>query len=899
MLYSLEGMWRAALPGFEGALHLPGTLDEGGIGGPDTGEDTWHPDPELGSGALASAGGPIATRLTRRHTYEGEARFVRRVDFNPKSGERVFLEVERARCLRLLVDGAEAPRRTAQTLSAPQVFEVTGLIRPGAELTLVSDNSYPGLPRNDIVYASAATDETQTNWNGALGYVRLRTEEPVFIEALRVYPHGDRIDVQIDLSAARPYRGKVRLTSPALAEEAGISVDVPAGEHALRADALPLAADVRRWDEYEGELYELTATPEGCEARTVRFGARDFGDDGAGHLALNGRRIFLRGEANCAVFPETGHPPMTAAEWTDILQIYRSYGVNVMRFHSWCPPEAAFAAADALGMLMQPELSHWNPKDAFESDESYGYYRTELRRILLAYANHPSFVMLTLGNELAAGETGHERMDALLDMARSLDDTRLYANGSNVHYGERGCDPASDFYTSSGYYSDALRATLAGSKQTGGALPGHLNTEYPSARHDYSATMARLRAAYKKPVFGFEVGQYEVLPDFDELSDFRGVTDPANLRLVRDRVIAKGLEPVWRDWVEATGELALLCYREEVEAALRTPEMSGLSLLGLQDFPGQGTALVGMLNSHLQPKPHDFARPERFAAFFRSRLPLALLERYTWESGETLSAPIVVANYGKGAIPGPLRWRLKGEGVALGGELPARAFPEGGLTPAGRIDIPLSFVARPTRLELALEAGETVNRYPLWVYPRVEPRCPEGVVAADSLAGAKAALEAGRRVFLDPPMSAPLRSVPSRFSTDFWSVGTFPWQSGTMGQRIDADHPIFRRFPTETHTNWQWWPMATRRAVEVPRTLEPIVAQPDSYATLRSLAQLFECRVGSGRLLFSSVGLREIQQYPEARALLDAIYSYMDSDEFDPSQALTMDGLEDIFKIGR
>ena len=130
-------------------------------------------------------------------------------------------------------------------------------------------------------------------------------------------------------------------------------------------------------------------------------------------------------------------------------------------------------------------------------------------------------------------------------------------------------------------------------------------------------------------------------------------------------------------------------------------------------------------------------------------------------------------------------------------------------------------------------------------------------------------------------------------------MGTFPWQSGTMGQRIDADHPIFRRFPTEAHTNWQWWPMATRRAVEVPRTLEPIVAQPDSYATLRSLAQLFECRVGSGRLLFSSVGLREIQQYPEARALLEAIYSYMDSDEFDPSQSMTMDGLEDIFKIGR
>ena len=123
--------------------------------------------------------------------------------------------------------------------------------------------------------------------------------------------------------------------------------------------------------------------------------------------------------------------------------------------------EAAFEAADRLGMLMQPELSHWNPKDALENDAAWDYYRRELLQILRVYANHPSFVMLTLGNELAADPLGHRRMDALLELARGTDDTRLYANGSNVHYGERGCDPASDFYTSSGYYSDALRATLA------------------------------------------------------------------------------------------------------------------------------------------------------------------------------------------------------------------------------------------------------------------------------------------------------------------------------------------------------------------------------------------------------------------------------------------------------
>ena len=668
-------------------------------------------------------------------------------------------------------------------------------------------------------------------------------------------------------------------------EACGVEADVAAGEHEIRA-TLSLLPGLRLWEEGEGHRYELTAAPEGCEAKTVRFGIRRFGDDGTGRLALNGRRVFLRGETNCAVFPETGHPPMTVEAWTEILETYRAYGVNLMRFHSWCPPEAAFEAADRLGMLMQPELSHWNPRDALETDAAWEYYRRELLQILRVYANHPSFVMLTLGNELAAGPLGHRRMDALLELARATDDTRLYANGSNVHYGELGCDAKSDFYTASTYLGTPLRGTMSGTDESGGRLQGHINERYPSAMVSYDGVLARLRDAYAGPVFGFEVGQYEVLPDFDELEAFRGVTDPANLRLVQSGVTRQGLMPRWRDCVEATGELALLCYREEVEAALRTPGMSGLNLLGLQDFPGQGTALVGMLNSHLSPKPFGFARPERFAAFFRDRLPLAFLERYTWRNTETLRAGVSVANYGKTAVPGPLRWRLEGEDYARSGNLPVKAFPPGELTPAGKLAASLAPVRRPVRLELTLEAGETVNRYPIWVYPDVSVACPGDLLAADDLRVALAALAAGQKVFLDPPMTAPLRAVSCHFSTDFWSVGTFPCQSGTMGQLIDAAHPIFRNFPTEKHTNWQWWPMAGRRAAQIPAGLRAIVAELDSFATLRPLAQLFECRVGPGRLMFSSMALRELGEYPEARALLNAIYRYMETDQFLPVQFL-------------
>lgn len=862
-------------------MRIPGTLDESGIG---------HRD----HGATGTEG-TIATRLTRRFAYEGEARLSRRLDVDIPAGTRAFIDVERARCLRLFIDGQEAPPFEPPTLSAPQVFEVTGRVHAGAELVLLSDNRYPGLPRADIVNASAATDETQTNWNGLLGDVVLRTEGQVFIRALRVCPRAGALDVRVELSAARAYRGSLRLSSDALARAATVPVDVLAGEHEIKA-SLPIADGVRRWDLGDGQRYEMTAALEGAGSKAVRFGLRSFGDDGTGRLALNGRRVFLRGETNCAVFPETGHPPMDVGAWLEILETYRAYGVNLVRFHSWCPPEAAFEAADRLGMLVQPELSHWNPGNALESDAAWAYYRRELLQILREYANHPSFVMLTLGNELAAGDLGHRRMDALLSLARETDGTRLYANGSNVHYGERGCDPHSDFYTASTYFRAPLRGTMSGTEASGGRLEGHINGQYPSARAHYGDVMARVREAYAGPVFGFEVGQYEVLPDFDELNDFRGVTDPANLRGARARVDKSGLMPVWWDCVEATGELALLCYREEVEAVLRTPGMSGLALLGLQDFPGQGTALVGMLNSHLRPKPYDFARPERFAAFFRDRLPLALLERYAWLNSQTLHAEVSVANYGRDALRAPLRWRLRGAGFERAGTLAAAPIPPGGLTPVGTLTVSLASIRQPARLDLTLEVGDTANRYPIWVYPDARMPCPEGVVVAESLAQALPALAAGKRVFLDPPEDAPLRSVPCHFSTDFWSVGTFPCQSGTMGQLIDAAHPIFRGFPTERHTNWQWWPMANRPAVRLPDGLRAIVAQLDGFTTLRPLAQLFECRVGSGRLLFSSMALRALTGHPEARALLNAIYIYLDSEDFRPAQSLQPDALRRLFE---
>lgn len=541
--FDLSGTWRCRTEAGCAAARLPGTLDTNGIGHADLTAAPWHPDENVNDALAAQS--VIATRLTRRHTYEGAAVFTRTLSFVPPAGKRVFLFCERTRRLFLRVNGQEVPPFLPASLSTPNVFEVTGLLTGRDELALTCDNRYPGWPHDDIVFSSAATDETQTNWNGVIGELSLRVEEPVFIHALRAYPIGDALDVWLEISADRAFQTDVIVTSDALTAPASITAQGGPGFSSVWLRGLSLRADVRRWDEGEGSLYALTASLGDAE-RTVSFGVRTFCAQN-GRFVLNGRTIFLRGETNCAVFPETGHPPTDVPAWRRILAVYRSYGVNCVRFHSHCPPEAAFIAADEAGMLMQPELSHWNPRRAFSSPESRAYYRAELEGVLRMLANHPSFVMLTLGNELHMGGDGQAFADSLLALARGIDPTRLYAAGSNNHYGVKGPNPADGFYAACCCRAHALRATSS-------PMTGWLNERPPDLRTDYAPAMRAIRSCSDQPAVSFEVGQYEVLPDFDELAAFQGVTRPDNLRLIRSRVEAAGLLPRWKDHVQATGE---------------------------------------------------------------------------------------------------------------------------------------------------------------------------------------------------------------------------------------------------------------------------------------------------------------------------------------------------------
>ena len=887
----LSGAWSVSLQnGHAGEAVLPGTLDENRIGGRDSGSRWRNSDTDSGKDPEPEGDARILTRLTRKYTYEGPAWFTKTISMEETGGQRVFLEVERSRELTLALNGKDIIPCRQGTVSTPYVFEVTSEVKEGENVcTLCCDNSYPSWPRDAIVNSSAATDETQTNWNGLLGYLRLRFEKSNFISSIRVYPDGKIADVIVELDCTNAYTGLLSLRSKAFAHELVRKIAVPAGRNSIRIGGIPLSESVSVWEDGNGILYSLAVSADGMEEKAVDFGIRTFADQN-GRLALNSRVILLRGEANCCVFPETGHMPMTSAEWKTVLTTYQSYGVNCIRFHSHCPPDAAFTAADEIGMMMQPELSHWDPKTAFESEKSWGYYQLELRQILFTYANHPSFVMLTFGNELCAGALGHKRMDLLQKTAEGMDPTRLYAIASNCHYGSIGPDRNSNFYTSSGFYAKLLRGTSS-------PMRGFINQQYPNAKTNYGREMKQLRQEYSRPVFSFEVGQYEVLPDFDELQLFHGVTRPDNYFSVREKAERQGWLPDWRKRVEASGELSLLAYREEVEAVMRTEELSGISLLSLQDFPGQGTALVGMLNSHMQPKPFSFADPKRFRKFFADVLPLILLDRYTYLNTETITAEVRIANYGRREISGTcrIRWR-DGDKIIKEQVLPSQVYPCGSLSVVGAISFPAECIPNAGKLTVTASVGGSTNSYPVWIYPDKPFSCPDSVFMTQSPGEAAAALEEGKSVFLNPPVTPDNfpHSIPAQFTTDFWSVETFGAQSGFMGCFMDPQHPVFNGFPTEFHSNWQWWPMCRGRAMLLPKSVDPLITALDCCTRMRRMGMLIECRVGKGKLILSSMGLMESARYPEVRALMQSIVNYMAGDHFHPLQEISRQTLNEI-----
>jgi hypothetical protein len=916
---SLAGEWRCRLDPqdagvaarwFTTALpekvQLPGSLTDNHLGDPVSLRTKWtatiYDSSWFFNPRLAKYRQPnnfkIPFWLTPNTYYVGPAWYQKTIDIPAKwHGQRLVLLLERAHYgTRVWVDDQEIGQQIS--LVTAHEYDVTAALSAGAHtLTVRVDNRLEIL--NVGPDSHSVSDHIQGNWNGLIGRLELQAHPPVSLLGVQVYPdvahQSARVKLSIKNTLPKTTTGSVLLTAQAVNtatphQVAPIKAPFKAapGETTVEL-TLPMSAAVQLWDEFHPALYQLTATLQLKKGATnqqqVTFGMRDIKTQG-NRLLVNGRPVFLRGNLHNGEFPLTGYPATDVPTWTRVLTVLKNHGFNHVRFHSWCPPEAAFVAADQLGFYLQPEGPSWpnhgtslgdgRPIDKFIYDET--------NRMATAYGNHASYCLLAAGNE-PAGRNQAKYLAEFVQYWQARDARRLYTGASVAMSWP--LVPENEYMIKSGARG----------------LPW--TKERPNSMFDYRAAIEK----FTMPYVTHEMGQWCVFPDFREIKQYTGAYRARNLELFQQDLADHGMANQAESFLRASGKLQALCYKNEIEATLRTPNLAGFQLLGLQDFPGQGTALVGVLNPFFQEK--GYVTAAQYRRFCQPTVPLARLPKFVFTNNETLEAAAELYHYGPQALPATaLSWTIKtaaGATVAQGRFAPV-TVPTGTNTPLGNVRLPLLSISQATRLtlEIAVPGTDIANDWQFWVYPARLPALPKSNVYVCTKLDeqARQVLAKGGCVFLNAAGQVVKgKEVAMNFTPVFWNTSWFKMRPPHVtGFVADSTHPALADFPTETHSNLQWWEIVNQAQVmhleDFPVGFRPIVQPIDTWFLNRRLALLLEARVGAGRLLVSSANLSPTDdtQRPAARQLYYSLLRYAQSAQFRPATAVDFNVVKDLFE---
>ena len=567
------------------------------------------------------------------------------------------------------------------------------------------------------------------------------------------------------------------------------------------------------------------------DRRELVFGLREFRAQG-NEFILNGRKANLRGTHNGGDFPLTGYPPSDAASWKRIIRICQAWGLNHMRFHSWCPPEAAFIAADELGFYFQPECGMWNEISPGSEMERMMY--DETARMIKSYGNHPSFMLLSPSNE--PGGNWKQSLPKWVEHFRREDPRRLYTTGTGWSLIDAP-GPVEG--------ADYLAVHRIGLNM--------LRKESAWFGRDYANSLKGVNV----PVVSHETGQWCAYPDYDVIKKFTGYLRPGNYEIFRDSLAAHGLLDRNRDFAYASGRYQLACYKEDIEANLRTPGLSGFQLLDLHDYIGQGTALVGLLDPFWESK--GYATPEEFRRFCNTTVPLARLRNQVFTTADRLDADVEVAHFGSQPIAGAVPvWKIVNAGGATvaRGQLPAATIPLGKNIPWARY--PWIFpIWQRRRLTSWLwdsrgRASRTTGSSGCIRRRRIRRRRAMCWSPARGMRRKLPLTAGGKVLFLPRPADLDWTSPPLDVVPVFWNRMMTPGWGRMLGLWCDAGHPALSGFPTEASFDWQWTELVRRmRAINLdrlPRALQPIVQPIDDWNRNYKLGMVFECKVGRGRL---------------------------------------------------
>lgn len=787
------------------------------------------------------------------------------------------------------------------TLGTAHVYDLTKFLMPGTmRITIRVDNSIKDI--NPGINSHSISEHTQSNWNGIAGEIFLDASPPVFLEGIKIYPDISKNEVIVKASirnlTGNTQKGSINLQAYLKSGEENV-LPVITNEIEITGDKeigikYPMGDSPKLWDEFNPNVYAMKVileSPVGSSQIEEDFGMREFKVQER-QFVVNDRPLFLRGTLECAIFPKTGYPATDVGEWIRILEVLKAHGLNHMRFHSWCPPEAAFSAADQLGVYLQVECSSWANQGSSIGDgkpiDQWLYQEAE--QILEAYGSHPSFCMMAYGNE-PAGKNQVEFLAEFIDHFKKKDPRRVYTGAAGWPYIE------------SVDYFNAPEARLQG---WGQELNSIINKEPPRTDYDFEEIIQKV----SMPYVSHEIGQWCVYPNFREIEKYDGVLKARNFEIFQEGLEENHLGHLADNFLLASGKLQALCYKADIEAALRTKDMAGFQLLDLHDFPGQGTALVGVLDPFWEEK--GYITPEEYSRFCNQTVPLARFRKRVFKKGESIKADIEVAHFG----PEPLdevqpSWILKtaDDEIVEEGVFPEMNIPIGNGIRIGNISVIAGTIEGPQKLRLEVRVSDYMNSWDIWVFPEIEEVIPnedEIRIVRDFNKKTIKFLEGGGKVLFVPVKGRIIEkyggNVGIGFSSIFWNTAwTGKQKPHTLGILCDPDHPALANFPTEYHSNWQWWDaMSHSNAIILDHfspELKPIVRVIDDWVTNRSLGLIFEVKVGKGKLIVSGIDLmKDNNNRLEARQLLYSLYNYMESKAFDPEYEINLSAILEMYK---
>lgn len=905
---SLSGSWQFALGDstkYKDYVLLPGSMQTNGQGFPVTVNTRW-------TGSLYDSSyyfNPYMEKyrqegnmkfpffLTPEKHYVGGA-WYRRSVYVPESWKKrhVTLYLERPHIeTTVYVNGQKVG--SDNSLSTPHLFDVTDYIQLGARNT-IEVFVYNGIDRVGVGQDShSVTDQTQGNWNGIVGRMELRAQpQRLRIDKVKIYPRPSTSSVrlQVELQGQSPnfsfYEMEVMIQ-----QEQRDSANLYVTHFDINSNVMDvemtLPGGVSLWDEFHPNLYRI-GIGVGDDYYETTFGMREVLVDGR-QIILNHRPIFLRGTVENCCFPETGYPPTDEASWLRIFRKCKEYGLNHMRFHSYCPPDAAFAAADKVGFYLQPEGPSWpNHGVKLLAGQTIDWYLLqESKRIVDTYGHHPSFIMMAAGNEPAGNWV--EYCNLWVKEMKRYDSSRIYC-GASVG-GGWAWDDGSEYHVK------------------GGARGLDWDRRAPSSDDDYYSQILRPRN-YKdsvdnnSPIIAHEQGQWCAFPDFKEISQYTGVYKARNFEIFRDLLSDNGMASQAEKFLMASGKLQTLCYKYEIERNLRTSDYAGFQLLGLNDYSGQGTALVGALNVHWREK--GYTNANEWHRFCSPIVPLARFPKFVYTTADSLVVPVEVYNAMYGNIQGArVLYYINDEAgqVYGGGQLYSGGIPLDKHTPIGAVKMALDSIGVPKKftLTVAVAGNQFTNQWNFWVYPdTVSTVNHDDILIADSLdSKVLETLKRGGKVLLTAAGKVRLGSdVVQHYLPVFWNTSWFKMRPPhTTGAYIDQQHPLFRHgFPTDDWGNLNWWELLNKAQVmnlqDFPKDYQPPIQPIDTWHISRKLGMLVEANVLRGKLIMTTMDIAsDLDHRIVARQMREAILSYMDSADFAPSLTLKPEVIQNLF----